>query len=92
METSPSQEERGGSLNTATPAAQEEGLSSQRTQHEAEGLTEPGVSPACSKADAETPRSAAKRGFIHRAVKEETGELVSDPHPRRQKELKLFTE
>ena len=64
METSPSQEERGGSLNTATQAAQEEGLSSQRTQQEAEGLTEPGVSPACSKADAETPRSAAEKGFI----------------------------
>ena len=50
-------------------------------------------SPWCTASlNAEMTRSAAKRGFIHRAVKEETGELVSDPHPQRQKELKLFME
>ena len=45
-----------------------------------------------SNLNAEMTRSAAKRGFIHSAVEEETGELVSDPHPQRQKELKLFME
>ena len=64
METSPSQEKRGGSLNTATQAAQEEGLSAQRTQQETEVLP-----------NQVFPQLAARQMLRHQGVQQRKGLL-----------------